>query len=100
MHVNFRKTICCVGLCSIFGLLGTAQAVAAAPDNMSVSDVQQTKTVTGYVGDSEGALVGVTVLEKGTSNGTVTGCVARILIRRLRHSGSEGGQSVQLTHHP
>ena len=72
MHVNFRKTICCVGLCSIFGLLGTAQAVAAAPDNMSVSDVQQTKTVTGYVGDSEGALVGVTVLEKGTSNGTVT----------------------------
>ena len=72
MHVNFRKTICCVGLCSVFGIIGATQAVAAVPDNMSVSEVQQTKTVTGYVGDSEGALVGVTVLEKGTSNGTVT----------------------------
>ncbi len=72
MHVNLRKTICCVGLCSVFGLLGTSQAVAAAPDINEVSATQQAKNVTGYVGDSSGPLVGVTVLEKGTTNGTVT----------------------------
>ena len=33
---------------------------------------QQAKRVTGRVSDSQGALIGATVMEKGTSNGTVT----------------------------
>ena len=34
--------------------------------------VSQSKKVTGRVSDSMGPLIGATVLEKGTSNGTVT----------------------------
>ena len=72
MHVKFGKTFCLVGLCSIFGLSGTTQAMAAAPDANAVNEVQQAKKVTGRVSDTEGTLIGATVLEKGTSNGVVT----------------------------
>ena len=71
MHVNLRKTVCFVGLCSFFGL-AAPQAAMAAPESNSVSEVQQTKKVTGRVSDSEGELIGATVLEKGTSNGVIT----------------------------
>ncbi len=72
MHVNLGKTFCFVGLCSIFGLSGTTQAMAAAPDANAVNEVQQAKKVTGRVSDAEGTLIGATVLEKGTTNGVVT----------------------------
>ncbi len=71
MHVDLRKTVCFVGLCSFFGL-ATPQAAMAAPDSNAVSEVQQSKKVTGRVSDSEGELIGATVLEKGTSNGVIT----------------------------
>ena len=71
MHANLRKTICFVGLCS-FGLLYTPQVAAATPDAESVEAVQQTRKVTGRVSDSEGPLIGATVMEKGTANGVVT----------------------------
>ena len=71
MHVNLRKTVCFVGLCSFFGL-AAPQAAMTAPESNSVSEVQQTKKVTGRVSDSEGELIGATVLEKGTSNGVIT----------------------------
>ncbi len=72
MHVNLRKTICLVGLCSFIGLSGSTPAMAAAPESNSVNEVQQAKKVTGRVSDSEGTLIGATILEKGTTNGVVT----------------------------
>ncbi len=71
MHVNFGKSVC-VGLCSLFGLLAIPQTAMAAPDKQSAEAVQQSKKVTGYVGDSQGPLIGATVQVKGTSNGAVT----------------------------
>ena len=41
MHVKFGKTFCFVGLCSIFGLSGTTQAMAAAPDANAVNEVRE-----------------------------------------------------------
>ena len=72
MHVNLRKFVLCVGLCSLAGLMGTPQTATAAPDSQSVTAVQQTKKVTGRVSDSMGTLIGATIMEKGTTNGVVT----------------------------
>ena len=63
-----KKTAFCIGLC-LFGITSVQQASAATE---SVASVQQTKQATGQVSDSQGPLVGATVMEKGTSNGTVT----------------------------
>jgi len=70
MHVNFGKSVFVVGL-SLIGLMGAPQ-VAAAADSHSTDAVQQSKKVSGRVSDSEGALIGATILEKGTTNGVVT----------------------------
>ena len=72
MHFQLRKTICLMGICSLFGVLSTQQAVAAPTGVYSADEVQQSKKVTGQVSDSEGTLIGATVMEKGTSNGVVT----------------------------
>ena len=48
----------------------SAQQASAATE--SVASVQQTKQATGQVSDSQGPLIGATVMEKGTNNGTVT----------------------------
>ena len=50
-------------------MISTQQASAATE---SVASVQQTKQATGQVSDSQGPLIGATVMEKGTNNGTVT----------------------------
>ncbi len=71
MDSKLRKTIVLAGLCSAVGLFGPTQAMAAA-EGSAVAATQQNKQVSGYVGDSQGALIGATVQEKGTSNGTVT----------------------------
>ena len=71
MHVNLKRTICLMGLCSLFGMQVTTQA-AASIAIYSVDEVQQSRKVTGQVSDAEGPLVGATVLEKGTNNGVIT----------------------------
>ena len=71
MNLNFRKTTFVVGVCSMLGLMYAPQAKAV--DTQSVSPaVQQSKKVTGRVNDSQGPLIGATVMVKGTSNGVVT----------------------------
>ena len=72
MHVNLRKTIFMMGLCSLFGMQVTTQAAETNGDVATTDAVQQTKRVTGQVSDSEGPLIGATVKVKGTSNGVVT----------------------------
>ena len=52
--------------------MGILSAQEASAVTESVTSVQQTKQATGQVSDSQGPLIGATVMEKGTSNGTVT----------------------------
>ena len=68
MSFKAKKTALFVGLCFL-GMI-TAQQASAATE--SVASVQQTKQATGQVSDSQGPLIGATVMEKGTNNGTVT----------------------------
>ena len=68
MSFKAKKTALCVGLC----FLGVLSAQEASAVTESVTSVQQTKQATGQVSDSQGPLIGATVMEKGTSNGTVT----------------------------
>ena len=68
MSFKAKKTALFVGLCFL-GMVSAQQASAATE---SVASVQQTKQVTGHVSDSQGPLIGATVMEKGTNNGTVT----------------------------
>jgi TonB-linked SusC/RagA family outer membrane protein len=69
MNQKIRKTALLMGACS---LLGMYSPLAANAEN-SVQAVQQsTKKVTGTVSDSQGSVIGASVVEKGTSNGTVT----------------------------
>ncbi|MBQ9668541.1 MAG: TonB-dependent receptor [Prevotella sp.] len=78
MNLNLKKTILCVGLCSIFGLLSTPQASAATNETDAV---QQARKVTGRVSDSMGPLMGATVMEKGSrGNGVVTDLNGRFSI--------------------
>ena len=71
MNPNFRKTALLAGACAIVGLLWSPQAMADSAVN-SVQSVQQTKKVSGTVVDAMGPVIGASILEKGTSNGTVT----------------------------
>ena len=68
MSFKAMKTAVCVGLC-FMGII-SAQQVSAASEQ--VAAVQQTRQATGHVEDSQGPLIGATVMEKGTNNGTVT----------------------------
>jgi len=70
MNQTFRKTALLMGACSLLGMY--SPVMAAAPD-ASVEAVQQTtKKVTGTVTDSQGPVIGASVVEKGTTNGVVT----------------------------
>ena len=69
MNQKIRKTALLMGACSLLGLYSP---VAANAEN-SVQAVQQsTKKITGTISDSQGPVIGASVVEKGTSNGTVT----------------------------
>jgi len=69
MNQKIRKTALLMGACSLLGLYSP---VAANAEN-SVQAVQQsTKKITGTVSDSQGPVIGASIVEKGTSNGTVT----------------------------
>ena len=71
MNQNFRKTALMAGACAILGLAYSPSVYADAAVN-TVQSVQQTKKVTGTVMDAMGPVIGASILEKGTSNGTVT----------------------------
>ena len=58
-----------MGACSLLGMYSPVAANAES----SVQAVQQsTKKITGTVIDSQGPVIGASVVEKGTSNGAVT----------------------------
>ena len=71
MNQNFRKTALMAGVCAMLGLAYAPNVYADAAVN-TVQSVQQTKKVTGTVSDAMGPVIGASILEKGTSNGTVT----------------------------
>ena len=71
MNQNFRKTALCAGVLAVLGLAYSPYAMADPAVN-SVQEVQQSKRVTGVVNDSYGSVIGASIMEKGTSNGTVT----------------------------
>jgi hypothetical protein len=60
-------------LCMLFiGMLGAVSARANTVEETNSVQQQQRISVQGTVRDSYGALIGVSIVEKGTSNGTVT----------------------------
>lgn len=69
---NNRKALFALLLCS--GFIATHPlAVMAESESYSVQNVQQKQTVSGIVKDSSGEpIIGASVLEKGTTNGTIT----------------------------
>ena len=78
MSFKAKKTALVAGLC----FLGMAPVQQASAATESVASVQQTKQATGYVADSQGPLIGATVMEKGTNNGTVTDFNGFLLVPR------------------
>lgn len=69
MQTNFRKTAVALSLVSCFGMYPGLQLTASAE---TAVQAQQTRVVKGTVSDSQGPLMGATILEKGTSNGVIT----------------------------
>ena len=69
MNRNFRKTALLMSAMALLGLGYSSNAYAAG----DVQNVQQaTKKITGTVVDAQGPVIGASVVEKGTTNGTVT----------------------------
>ena len=69
MNRKFRKTALMMSAMALLGLGYSSNAYAAG----DMQNVQQaTKKVTGTVSDSQGPVIGASVVEKGTSNGVVT----------------------------
>ncbi len=60
-----------MGACLGLGLGYSAQAYADSSKS-AIPAVQQTKKVSGTVNDAMGPVIGATIMEKGTGNGTVT----------------------------
>lgn len=67
---NCKKALLCSTL-SLCIWVGLPQAKAALPENYAVE--QQSNKVTGIVKDSFGPVVGASIVEKGTTNGVITG---------------------------
>ena len=69
MNRKFRKTALMMSTMALLGLGYSSNAYAAG----DVQNVQQaTKKITGTVVDAMGPVIGGSILEKGTTNGTVT----------------------------
>ena len=69
MNQTFRKTALMVGAFSLLGMCYSPEVYAAD----AVQDVQQaTKKITGTVVDAQGPIIGASIMEKGTTNGTIT----------------------------
>lgn len=71
MNSSFRKTLLIASAFTAFGVC-YSPSVYATSENTAVQAVQQQKTVKGTISDAQGPVIGATVMEKGTSNGTVT----------------------------
>lgn len=71
MNLNFRKTVLLMGACSALGIAYPSQTFAES-SNVAAAAVQQSKKVQGTVVDAMGPVIGASIMEKGTSNGTVT----------------------------
>ncbi len=71
MNLNFRKTVLLMGACSALGIAYPSQTFAES-SNVAAAAVQQSKKVQGAVSDAMGPVIGASIQEKGTSNGTVT----------------------------
>ena len=71
MNSNLSKTVLLLGIVTFFGMMHPTQAMAT-PEGNSTEAVQQAKKITGNVKDSQGPLIGATIMEKGTTNGAVT----------------------------
>jgi hypothetical protein len=70
----FKKIMLIFGFSSFLLILGTVSLLAGSILNVSYSDGQQQIKVSGRVVDSSNnPLAGVNVIEKGTSNGAITG---------------------------
>ena len=69
MNRKFRKTALLMSAMALLGLGYSSNANAAgAPQEIQ----QATKKITGTVVDAQGPVIGASVVEKGTTNGTVT----------------------------
>lgn len=72
MNFNLNKTMLLMGACTALGLAYSPSVHAASPSLMAQA-VQQAKKVTGHIIDSEGPVIGASVVEKGNpKNGAVT----------------------------
>ena len=71
MNSNLRKTVLLLGLFASVGMVNPLQAMATPEGNLTEA-LQQAKKITGNVKDSQGPLIGATIMEKGTTNGAVT----------------------------
>ena len=69
MNRKFRKTALLMSAMALLGL-GYSSNAYAAGDAQNVQ--QATKKITGTVVDAMGPVIGASVVEKGTTNGTVT----------------------------
>ncbi|MDD4417936.1 MAG: TonB-dependent receptor [Bacteroides graminisolvens] len=70
MNFDLRKIALLVGVCSTCSFGYTPHSFAASVG--AVSEVQQSKKISGVVTDAMGPIIGANVLEKGTTNGVLT----------------------------
>lgn len=71
MKRNLQKGILVTSACAAFLLGNVQQAYAVAADAIEI--VQQNKKIAGTVVDQNGeAVIGANVIQKGTTNGTIT----------------------------
>ena len=73
MNRNLNKKVTLFGICTaVAGLMFLPPVVQQASAESTLATVQQSQKITGVIKDSQGPLIGATVLEKGTSNGVVS----------------------------
>ena len=101
MNLNLRKTVLLVSACAAVGFA----CPAYASGDTAPQAVQQSKSVSGTVVGVDGPVIGATVLEKGTSNGTVTDIdgnfslnvqpgATLVILCGIQDTGNCSGQSV------
>ena len=67
----YSKTLMTAAICALF--LGGGSVMAHAADAPAVQEQQQTSNITVTIVDSKGEpIIGANVVEKGTTNGTIT----------------------------
>jgi len=73
MNKTLSKKVTLLGICSaVAGFLFLPPTARQASAETPVASVQQAKTINGLVKDSQGPLIGATIMEKGTNNGVVS----------------------------